>query len=306
LYKKIKRKIIFVAAFLSIFLSLVFDCCKEYKQHSEITPGKFEHNCLIRDYIYYASDNLPEKAPLVVVLHGFTSNAEKIMNYSEMNTIAKENNFAVVYPQGTIDPDSNTFWNVGYDFHSDITTDDVDYIVKLVQYIQERYSLSVDNTFLTGMSNGGEMCYLLVCRHPEVFKAFAPVAGMMLQSFFDNCNLNHPIPVFAIFGTNDDITNFDGDINNNDGWGGYQSIPFTINYWAEAIKYTSVQSDTLPDINKKDSSFVVSKKYLNSQNGNEVLFYKVINGGHDWPGAWGNMDINTSKEIWKFFEKYKQ
>jgi polyhydroxybutyrate depolymerase len=34
------------------------------------------------------------------------------------------------------------------------------------------------------------------------------------------------------------------------------------------------------------------------------LFYKVVNGGHDWPGAWGNKDINTSEEIWHFFEKY--
>jgi polyhydroxybutyrate depolymerase len=37
-----------------------------------------------------------------------------------------------------------------------------------------------------------------------------------------------------------------------------------------------------------------------------MLFYNVINGGHDWPGEWGNMDINVSKEIWSFFEKVKQ
>ena len=113
--------------------------------------GNFEHNGLTREYIYYASENIPEDAPLVVVLHGFTSSAKKIMNYSEMNTIAKENNFTVVYPQGTKDADSNTFWNVGYDFHSGITTDDVDYIVKLVQYLQEKFTLSVTNTFLPGM-----------------------------------------------------------------------------------------------------------------------------------------------------------
>ena len=162
------------------------------------------------------------------------------------------------------------------------------------------------NTFVTGMSNGGEMCYLLACKHPEIFNATAPVAGMMLQPFFDDCHSIDPIPVFAVFGTNDDVTNFNGDLNNNDGWGAYPGIPFTINYWAEAIQYTSVQIDTLPDINKKDSSIVVSEKYLNAETETEVLFYKIINGGHDWPGSWGNMDINTSEEIWTFFEKYKQ
>lgn len=293
-------------ALMSIFLSLVFVCCNEDKQDSDIPMGKFEHNGLTREYIFYASDNIPENAPLVVVLHGFTSNARKIMNYSEMNTMAKENNFAVVYPQGSKDADSNTFWNVGYDFHSGINTDDVDYIVELVRYLQDKFTLSVRNTFLTGMSNGGEMCYLVACKRPEVFKALAPVAGTMLQSFFNDSNSIYPIPVFAVVGTNDDITNYNGDINNLDGWGAYQSIPFIINYWAEAINYTSVLTDSLPDINKKDSSYVVSEKYLNNQTGNEVLFYKVINGGHDWPGAWGNMDINTSKKIWSFFEKYKQ
>ncbi len=295
-----------LATLFNVLLLLVFVSCGEDKKRTEITTGTLEHNGLSRSYIYYAPDNLPEEAPLVVVLHGFTSSANKIMEYSEMNALAKEKKFAVVYPQGTMDADSNTFWNVGYDFHADITTDDVGYIVELVKNMQEKYALSATNTFLTGMSNGGEMCYLLACKHPEVFSATAPVAGMMLQPFFTDCNLTNPIPVFAIFGTNDDVTNFTGDPNNEDGWGAYPGIPFTIHYWAEAIHYTSAQTDTLPDINKNDSSFVVREAYLNEQNGNEVLFYKVINGKHDWPGARGNMDIQASKEIWRFFEKYKQ
>jgi polyhydroxybutyrate depolymerase len=295
----------FKKALMSIFIILVFVSCKKNSRNSDIASVKFQHNGLSREYIYYAPENIRESAPLVVVLHGYTGTAKNIMDYSRMNTIAKENNFAVVYPQGTIDAKSNTFWNIGYDFHSDVTIDDVDYIVKLVQFLQDKYSLSNSNTFLTGMSNGGEMCYLLACKHPEVFNATAPVAGMMLKSFFNDCNSKIAIPVFAIFGTKDDVTNFSGDMNNQDGWGAYQSIPFTIKYWAKSINYASVKTDTLPDLNKIDSSYVVSKKYVNDTTGNEVLFYKVVNGGHDWPGAWGNMDINTGIEIWNFFEKHK-
>lgn len=300
-----QRETLYFAIFI-LFLSFVLDSCKEPKRPSEIESGTIKHDGLSRTYLYYAPADLPEEAPLVVVLHGFTSSAETIMKYSEMNALAKENKFAVVYPQGTVDADSNTFWNVGYDFHSGVTTDDVDYVVELVKYLQEKYTLSVKNTFLTGMSNGGEMCYLLACKHPEVFSATAPVAGMMLQPFFADCKSDTPIPVFAIFGTKDNVTNFNGDPNNEDGWGAYPGIPFTINYWAEAINYTSIQKDTLPDLNKIDSSFVVRETYLNDQNGNEVLFYQVINGKHDWPGAWGNMDMHASKAIWEFFEKYKQ
>jgi polyhydroxybutyrate depolymerase len=180
----------------------------------------------------------------------------------------------------------------------------VGYIVELVKYLQNKYSLSTTNTFLTGMSNGGEMCYLIACKHSEVFKAIAPVAGMMLDIFFENCNSMDQIPVFAVFGTNDDVTNFNGDPTNNDGWGSYISIPATIEYWANRIDYETIVIDTLNNINVSDSSYIVSERYSNIQNNKDVLFYKVINGGHEWPGAWGNKDVSISSEIWNFFEAY--
>ena len=31
---------------------------------------------------------------------------------------------------------------------------------------------------------------------------------------------------------------------------------------------------------------------------------KVIGGGHDWPGSFGNMTIDASEEIWNFVSKY--
>ena len=30
----------------------------------------------------------------------------------------------------------------------------------------------------------------------------------------------------------------------------------------------------------------------------------MINGDHDWPGVFGNMDINATDEIWKFVSMY--
>jgi hypothetical protein len=34
-----------------------------------------------------------------------------------------------------------------------------------------------------------------------------------------------------------------------------------------------------------------------------VWLYTVDGGGHDWPGADGNMDISASREAWIFFEE---
>jgi len=289
-----KRNLILLA--ISILLFAIGDLKAQFQN--------FKHNGKTRQYIYYSPSNLQAKAPLVFVLHGYTDNALSFQDHSAMNAIADEYGFAVCYPQGTIDFRGNRFWNVGYDFHKGVTIDDVDFLVQLAQCLQNEHSLSPQNTFATGMSNGGEMCYLLACEASNIFKAVAPVAGMMLQKIFNNCNSKRPIPIFEIHGTSDEINRFEGDINSNDGWGAYPDIPFTINYWIEINGCISTQIDTLPNISTIDSSIVISEKYINGINGNQVWLYKIINGGHDWPGSSGNKDINAGREIWLFFTEF--
>ena len=96
----------------------------------------FLHDGLNRDYIYYSPNNLALDAPLVSVAHGFTQSAQGIMSFSGMNAIADQNGFAVCYPQGTTDSWGNNFWNVGYDFHSGVTVDDIDFLESLASFLQ--------------------------------------------------------------------------------------------------------------------------------------------------------------------------
>ena len=265
---------------------------------------EFEHEGINRQYIYYEPLGLNEQKPLVFVMHGFTGDASGIKNYSGMNQIADQYGFAVCYPRGTIDSGGNRFWNVGYAFHEDETVNDVGFLTELATYLQTNYDLNPDFTFATGMSNGGEMCYMLACQANDTFKAVAPVAGMILQDILDDCQDSTPIPIFEIHGSQDNVTPISGDPNNNDGWGAYPSIPFTINYFSEKNECSTLQTETLPDIDPSDGSYVVSEKHLNGINNNEVWYYEIIGGGHDWPGAWGNMDINAGEEAWLFFQKY--
>tara|TARA_B110000977_G_C11046829_1_gene480853 strand:- start:1084 stop:2061 length:978 start_codon:yes stop_codon:yes gene_type:complete len=237
-------------------------------------------------------------------MHGFTGDANSIKNYSEMNQFADQYGFAVCYPRGTTDSSGDRFWNVGYAFHPNETVDDVGFLTELAEYLQSNHGLNPDYTFATGMSNGGEMCYMLACQAYDTFKAVAPVAGMILQDILDECDDSPPIPLFEIHGSQDNVTPLSGDPNNSDGWGAYPSIPFTINYFSEKNDCTDVVTETLPNTNPSDGSIVISEKHINGINNNEVWYYEVVGGGHDWPGAWGNMDINAGEEAWLFFQKY--
>ena len=263
----------------------------------------FNHNGINRQYIYYEPPNLPSNAPLVVVLHGYTGSANGIKNYCGMNAVADNNGFAVCYPQGTSDSWGNKFWNVGYDFHWNENVDDVDFLVQLVQHLQIQHNLSSQNTFSTGMSNGGEMSYMLACQQSQIFKAIASVSGTMFNSYWNTCG-SSVIPVMEIHGTNDNVNLWAGDYSNSTGWGVFYDIDSIISLWVNNNNCTQFINSTLPDLNTSDGSYVETDKYTNGTNNNEVWLYRVVGGEHDWPGAFGNMDINSSEEIWLFFSQF--
>tara|TARA_Y100000994_G_scaffold5517_1_gene5246 strand:+ start:50918 stop:52777 length:1860 start_codon:yes stop_codon:yes gene_type:complete len=269
-----------------------------------ISPLTFNWDKIDREYLLYTPSNLEKNAPLVFVFHGYTGSANDIMNYCGMNEVADENGFAVCYPQGTQDQYGNSFFNVGYDFQNNPEVNDLGFIVALAEYLQETYQFSDNNTFSTGMSNGGDFSYLLACQASETFRAIAPVAGLIMEEIYNNCNPVEPVPVFETHGTNDNISLYEGDLNNNDGWGAYLDIPTTIDYWVSQNNLTDVTFLELPDNDPNDGSIIESYIYTSDSSNNEVWLYKVIGGGHDWPGSWGgNMDVNISEEIWRFFSQ---
>jgi len=258
-----------------------------------------------REYIYYHASSAPPNCPLVLVFHGYSGTAQGIMDYSEFNTLAEEFGFAVCYPQGTLDGSNTTFFNVGYDFQNNQTVDDVAFVEVLVDSLQAMYSLSEQDVFSTGMSNGGDFSYMLACQASETFKAIAPVAGMIMQDIMDDCNPVKAVSILEIHGTQDNVTYWQGDPNNNDGWGAYPSIPNTISFFTNMFGLTNLSSTVFPDIDPTDGSTVSSDKYnsLLTSSCSQVWLYTVNGGGHDWPGAYGNMDISASREAWLFFEQ---
>ena len=263
----------------------------------------FEHNGLERRFRIHIPDNLQDGASLVVVMHGFTSSAQIIEGYSGMNTVADEHGFVVVYPQGTKDEWGNNFFNVGYEFHDSDGVDDIGFIHALIEYLQQSLRLSPRNVFSTGMSNGGDMSYMLACQS-DVIRAIAPVAGCMMKHIYDTCSPTRPIPVLEIHGTLDEVTLVDGDIDNQEGWGAYMPLSNTIQFWADHNQLGLVEEINIDDVNTSDESTVVHHRYYAQGESTEVWLYEVIGGGHDWPGAFGNQDIDSSTLAWQFFSMY--
>lgn len=265
----------------------------------------FIHKGIERTYILHLPANLPKNAPLVVVLHAYTGTAMDMIQYSGLDAVADADLFAVCYPQGTKDKDGYTCWNMGYDFQKGMVADDLDFLDSLAVYLQGKYQLNPSNTFCTGHSNGGDMCYLIASHDAGIFKAVAAVSGCLMK-WVKYASFKAPlIPVFEIHGTADSTTYWNGDLNNQQGYGAYYDIPTTFHYWAAKNKCKKEITDTLPDVNSTDGSIVISNKFIQGKHNNQVWLYTVLNGGHAWSGNPGtSMDISYSNEIWKFFKQF--
>ena len=286
------------------YLTLFFSWSKNKDQLS----FAFEHDGIAREYMLCIPNTIKPQAPLIFVLHGLGSTNSHIRDYSQMDLVANKNGFVVCYPQGT-GSTKNTihtkkgsfFWNVGYEIHKNEVVDDVSFLTSLAVYLQQEYDLDPEKTFCTGMSNGGDMSYLLGCQAPEVFKAIASITGCMMEWIYKSCDNNSPIPVFQIHGTKDNITYYDGDIKNRDRWGAYLGVESTIQFWVDHNMCSQSIIDTIGFVNN-ESLYIIREKFLNGVDENEVWLHKVIDGGHDWVQKSLEKDFNTSEEIWKFFE----
>ena len=272
------------------------------KQLSTSTQATYNiYECVIdgikRAYKLYLPKNIKPNAPLVFALHGYGGS----FNFDDvgLNEVADRYGFALCYPQGSKDSRGNNCWNVGYPFQADMTVDDISFLCTLAKHLQKQHSLSRRNTFCTGMSNGGEMCYLLAYDKQNTFAAVAPIAGLTMEWMPRHYTRTRPIPLFEVHGTEDRVSEWTGDLENNGGWGAYIAVPDAINKWVECNKCAKTECVTLPHKNN-DSHTVIAHKYTAGRHGTEVWLYEIIGGGH----SWATRDIDTGDEIWLFFSRF--
>lgn len=259
--------------------------------------GTLIHDGQTRSYIFYLPDQVSEPLPLLIAMHGYTQTANAIMNFSEFNQLADEQNFMVVYPQGI-----GNSWNV--DFGGGSTADDVGFISALIDKLSSNFPVDKNRIYATGFSNGGFMSYRLAYELPKKIAAIAPVAGTIASQAFANWEATNAKPILHIHGTADFIVPFDGSA------GTFESVDTLLDFWIAFNGCNSAPTVTeLPDL-VQEGSTVTQYEWNQCDSAKPIKLLKVINGGHTWPGTSAsgigivNQDINASEEIWNFVKNF--
>lgn len=251
-----------------------------------------------RDYYVTLPPDSVKHPPLILCLHGYGGHAAGAC--PPFVEAAAEAGWAVCCPQGLKDPAGNPGWNVRYPMQEGMMVDDVAFMLHLARTLPEVYQLDAENVFFTGMSNGGEMCYLMAYTHPEAFRAIASIAGLQMEWIMRE----HPtpsvaVPFMEVHGTGDTVSYWEGDATNQYGWGCYLAVPVAVSHIVTQNRCTHYTSEMLPLLHPDVPSHPVRlhRYQPSTPDGAEVRLYEVQGGGHSWSFD----DMDTTKAMLDFF-----
>jgi len=171
-------------------------------------------------------------APLIVLLHGYTSSGAGQDSYMGFSKIANEYGFLLVAPDGDKEGagDMNRFWNASpacCNFQgSDV--DDSAYVLNIINTVKADYNIDESRVYLIGHSNGGFMSYRAAYDHSSTIAAIASLAGA--NNFDFSMAPVDPVHILQIHGTADGTIAYEGD---DIGGTRYPSALESVSQWAE-------------------------------------------------------------------------
>lgn len=279
---------------------------------AQVQPGSFMYDGVMRNYLVFLPQGYGGELdfPMVINLHADTRSAQLHLEYTLMNAVADTAGFIVVYP------DAYYFNAAGQkSFNRDDInatpppttpdTRDVGFINALIDTLDSHYRIDLDRIYACGWTGGGTMSLKLACQLNNRIAAVASVTGELSIATANGCAANRAMPVIIMHGTADPIVLYGG----KPGW---HSTEQTASHWANLNNCLEPDTVLLPNSDPNDGCTVEKFTYPDGDYGSQVILYKVIGGGHSWPGAAfnngignTNRDINAGVEIWNFFKNYR-
>jgi polyhydroxybutyrate depolymerase len=163
-----------------------------------------------RPFRVVAPKVISQPLPLVLLLHGFGSEAAAQDAYFKFSELVEPRGFVLALPDGRKSSAGRRFWNA-----TDVCCafgaggDDVGYLVAVIEDVRARFSIDAKRIFVVGHSNGGFMAHRLACEHSELIAGIVSVAGATWSSP-SKCQPTSPVSVLQVHGTKDGTIKYSG------------------------------------------------------------------------------------------------
>jgi len=288
-----------------------------FGETSDVKPGQrrpevdipFQVNGQDRRALLVNAPSDGTKRPVVIVLHGGMGSAEVMRANSGFDSVARAEDFMVVYAEGTAfgagrdaaQARRQHAWNTGFLLRRQVRdADDIAYFDTLIDLLVREHGADPSRVFMTGSSNGGMMTYVYAVTRPERLAAVAPVVASM---FTFEATPSVPLPILIINGAKDDEVPLEGGMSRNP----LQQAPFkpldeVVTFWVEVNKSRS-------EARVETRGTVTTTIHDATQDGAVTEFVVDAAGGHGWPGSrprrGGTAPISSfsgAERVWQFFK----
>jgi poly(hydroxyalkanoate) depolymerase family esterase len=145
-------------------------------------PGSFDRYTYTsdigtRDYKVFAPMNASEHPPLLVELHGCTSNADEEARWSRFNEIAGARGMLVAYPEQSSDANGGNCWNWFLPDDQSRDAGEPALIAGITREVIARFGADPARVYVGGISAGGAMTDVLAATYPDLYAAAMVYAG---------------------------------------------------------------------------------------------------------------------------------
>ena len=152
----------------------------------KFAAGDFSNAAGTRAYKVYVPARASEgPMPLIVMLHGCTQSADDFAAGTQMNRLAEEHGFLVVYPEQPTSANMSKCWNWFKKEDQRRDSGEPSLIAGIVGEVARTHPVDRRRVFVAGLSAGAAMAVILGEAYPELFAGVGAHSGLPFASAHD-------------------------------------------------------------------------------------------------------------------------
>ena len=177
---------------LILALLCALSCVLLFTQHAHASGGTFTQytyngSAGSRPYYVYTPVNyqVGTSVPLIVMLHGCTQTPTDFASGTQMNALADQKQFIVIYPQQTSADNSLSCWNWFQSADQARGSGEPAIIAGIVQTVEQttsQWTIDTNRVYVAGMSAGAAMAVIMGATYPDIFAAIGVHSGLEYQA----------------------------------------------------------------------------------------------------------------------------